>query len=1244
MLAGLGAVLLPLVLHVAGRARQDHVFWPAIDFVDDTPRQAHRWRSVRRWLLLAARMLAIGFMALAMAGVVWRPEARQVIVLVDTSGSMVTGDGGLVSGGAGTMVESTRLQASLRLGGGVLADVLPGDRMMVMTTAQTGDPHFHPTWTTDPSSAASQLAGIRQGAHKSDLAEAMQQAARHAMVGQTDVTPAANATGLSTVIWLITDRQEVSWQSLPASRGQWQQLRDGRSLTVRVVLVGDELPVATDAAPAMVEPSDEDQARQLSPSSAPTPPDAQRPRVMREELAHRSVRRFALPDTGRGDRVRLIDPSGHVSLHVAGAGGSLTVGPLVGLGDYEVVSVTGQTLLRIRVPPPLEELSPRQLTDDEIRQLLEGFEGVEIYPGSAWYGGQLPDQARRWLAGDVMGRGLWLMAGVCIVASWALNGSASGGRAGRGRPSRGAGWLWLLRGGIAVAVLVVAAGSDLSARRSDATASTSGSSSSPSINGRRVWIDPGTSMLLPLSPGSSVADAGSADAVALFDSAVQLGRIEPPAQWREVTRQLARLGALAAQARSLEYSAARSRYARAMGARTAGLTDLLARAQQWQARLDQATSGPPNTQSDWEARAWVRHVGRGTSSAGVSSAVDGQTAVIGPAAVLADRAGQLHQRRQTLVAAELAGNPRSAAAVAELAAMSREAFADALSTSLELQRVASPRAADLIISDGVRPPVRAEAVSAQPASVALPAVLLVGGQIDDAAITGSWLTDLNTDLAGDGQADTLPAVSRTLWPEEALSVVLQVRQEGRARVSAVRVSYQGQTIDRPLTFEGERTTIVIPLPGLTTAPAAVPLFATQASDRRVRISLTTTAEAVLPVARENNTALVIARVWPVRLSIQTHPAGAPSPVARVLESLDDSFVVRRVQSSGRPAGVLLLSTKVDPEGEHATTTSAAASPTPSPVPSPAPATAITAWLAGGGGVVALMSDMTPASGQTFPTGVWARTSPTAEVPLVSSWRVLPWSALSLTGDYFSLPPASPHATSAEVLLADDRGRPIIARWPAATVGQAPPLLAVGLGELANWTAPERASLWKSIVRTAAGRAMSAEASGVAIEAPASIGVGQTAEVLVRLRRSDGSPEVATSVAPLVLRVDGRVVRQLPLVRTSPGWYTASLDSLSPDQYTLHFGGDLSPSVPLNVLRPRLARVSADRPALATAFGIDPAEVVDVAQLYRLSPAVHRAAAGRLSAAMWYRHPLVFLILLMMLGTESWLAGRRGGTD
>jgi hypothetical protein len=27
------------------------------------------------------------------------------------------------------------------------------------------------------------------------------------------------------------------------------------------------------------------------------------------------------------------------------------------------------------------------------------------------------------------------------------------------------------------------------------------------------------------------------------------------------------------------------------------------------------------------------------------------------------------------------------------------------------------------------------------------------------------------------------------------------------------------------------------------------------------------------------------------------------------------------------------------------------------------------------------------------------------------------------------------------------------------------------------------------------------------------------------------------------------------------WYTASLDSLSPGQYTLHFGGDLSPSAP-----------------------------------------------------------------------------------
>jgi hypothetical protein len=97
LLAGLLAIVIPIVVHLVQRERRTVMAFPSLMFLRRIPNQSVRRRAIRHWPLLALRILAFALIALAFArpflsGSVAPPAAtggsREVVVLLDRSASM----------------------------------------------------------------------------------------------------------------------------------------------------------------------------------------------------------------------------------------------------------------------------------------------------------------------------------------------------------------------------------------------------------------------------------------------------------------------------------------------------------------------------------------------------------------------------------------------------------------------------------------------------------------------------------------------------------------------------------------------------------------------------------------------------------------------------------------------------------------------------------------------------------------------------------------------------------------------------------------------------------------------------------------------------------------------------------------------------------------------------------------------------------------------------------------------------
>src|SRR6476661_1605139 len=101
VLLGLGALAVPVFVHLIQRERKRVVEFPSLMFLRRIPYQSVRRRRIRDWLLLCMRLAALLLIVLAFARPFFRRDslaaaaqngAREAVILVDTSYSMDYGD------------------------------------------------------------------------------------------------------------------------------------------------------------------------------------------------------------------------------------------------------------------------------------------------------------------------------------------------------------------------------------------------------------------------------------------------------------------------------------------------------------------------------------------------------------------------------------------------------------------------------------------------------------------------------------------------------------------------------------------------------------------------------------------------------------------------------------------------------------------------------------------------------------------------------------------------------------------------------------------------------------------------------------------------------------------------------------------------------------------------------------------------------------------------------------------------
>ncbi len=205
LLVGLPLAGLPILIHLINQRRFQNIDWGAMRFLLEANRMSRGYARIRQWLILAARVLAVGALVFAISRPLasgWlglasggRPDAT--IILLDRSPSMSE---------RGASVSASKLETGVRQ----LADTLTalGPSRWVLIDSVSLEPQELESPASLPSSALATPASA-----SADLPELLQAAhdyVRANRVGQTEV-------------WICSDLRANDWNS---SSGRWQTLRD----------------------------------------------------------------------------------------------------------------------------------------------------------------------------------------------------------------------------------------------------------------------------------------------------------------------------------------------------------------------------------------------------------------------------------------------------------------------------------------------------------------------------------------------------------------------------------------------------------------------------------------------------------------------------------------------------------------------------------------------------------------------------------------------------------------------------------------------------------------------------------------------------------------------------------------------------------------------------------------------------------------------------------------------------------
>jgi hypothetical protein len=230
MLAGLGAAVIPLVLHLLNKARYRTVDWGAMMFLDASPARHQTGPRIRQATILMMRMAMIALLAIALARPVIRggkatanDDARvHAIIILDRSASMSIED-------AGRTRMATAKQAIIN----ILSNLHRGDEVsLILSGDPIGPGQAQPT--SDLQSVATRVSQLGVSFDRANFAAAIEQA-EQAISREPNVTHE---------LYLVCDRQANGWESVNEQfAAGWQDVRGGVQSPLRFFVIpvgGDE--------------------------------------------------------------------------------------------------------------------------------------------------------------------------------------------------------------------------------------------------------------------------------------------------------------------------------------------------------------------------------------------------------------------------------------------------------------------------------------------------------------------------------------------------------------------------------------------------------------------------------------------------------------------------------------------------------------------------------------------------------------------------------------------------------------------------------------------------------------------------------------------------------------------------------------------------------------------------------------------------------------------------------------------
>src|SRR6266581_1581427 len=223
MLAGLGGASLPLVLHLLARARYRDVEWGAMMFLEARDPRSAASARLKEWILLLTRMALVGLIAVALARPViarkWAGQEGRVtaVIVVDRSYSMGFEEAG-----------RTRFARAREAVLQILAALRKGDEVALI---DLGDGVSVREPTANLQTVARDVAEMDVSGGSAEMSRALEEARR--ILDQP--------SRLNRELYIVTDRQAVTWRNLEAASGFSQWINDEQHRThFYVIPVGGE--------------------------------------------------------------------------------------------------------------------------------------------------------------------------------------------------------------------------------------------------------------------------------------------------------------------------------------------------------------------------------------------------------------------------------------------------------------------------------------------------------------------------------------------------------------------------------------------------------------------------------------------------------------------------------------------------------------------------------------------------------------------------------------------------------------------------------------------------------------------------------------------------------------------------------------------------------------------------------------------------------------------------------------------